>query len=104
MCKMEFVKYGENLQTLIKWRPMDEKPEESGEYLVIWHTQCDTYEVHTIVFSKRYNLWGAYDGLDNAAVAVETANRGIASKDGKHLCGWYKQDFTECFKDEGGEF
>lgn len=98
---MEFVKMGDRLQTLIKWHTMDERPEGSGIYLVLWHTCCNTYEVETICYSKKYNLFGCGDHAKNAYEAISVSEKGIAGKKECNLVGWYKVDFTECFKKDG---
>ena len=102
---MEFTRLGDQLQTLIKWHTMDERPDESGYYLVIWHTSTGKYLVQESIYSKKYNLFGCSEAIHKDAYeAVEASAQGIAGEHEKNLCGWYKVDFTECFKDDGGEF
>lgn len=102
---MEYVKMGDRLQTLIKWHTMDERPNESGDYLIIWHSPTGRYAVKSYMYSKKYDLWGTYDEVEGGARgAVAMAERGYSKDNESHLCGWYKQDFTECFEDDGGEF
>ena len=99
---MEFMRNGERLKTLFTWHTMDEKPQESGDYLVIWHTRSDEYIVKELMYSQRYGLWGAWDGQENAEEAIESSKRCFNM--GKDCVAWYESDFTECYKNEGGEF
>lgn len=100
---MEFMKMGNRLETLIKWHPMSERPKESGTYLVIWHTPAGTYLVAECLYSKEYNLFGCDKSFcKDAYEAIKRSEEGYAGKHEENLCGWYENDFTECF--EEGEF
>lgn len=96
---MEFMQFGGKLKTLITWHTMKERPEESGNYLAIWHTQTDHYEVIEMAYSKKYDCWGAYDNW-NAEKLVDHMTNGVCITE-KSLVGWYSQNFDECFKKDG---
>lgn len=98
---MEFMRHGKELKTLIKWHTMDEKPQESGDYMVIWHNHSNEYKIQTLIYSERYGLWGAWDGQEDAEEALESSKRCFNM--GKDCVAWYDADFTECFEENGGE-
>lgn len=92
---MGFMKLGDQLQTLIKWKPMSERPEKSGIYPVLWKNSTGC-KLESCCYSARYNMWNSLDSDNDAEAAVERAN-GIEEK---YLRGWFDGDFTECFDDD----
>lgn len=89
---MEFTRLGDQLQTLIKWKPMSERPEKSGIYPVLWKTSSGC-KLETVCYSARYNLWNCLDSDKDAKAAIERAGNMEES-----FCGWFDGDFTECFE------
>lgn len=91
---MEFIRFGNQLQTMIKWHTMDERPTRDDFYIAIWHTATGKYILKEMPYSPKYGLWGTYDGAKDAREAVKMADRGIPEDE---LVGWIDENFTECF-------